>query len=123
MRIIYLRNRERSLSSAISFSNFSGKCLLAHQTSPMTAKTTVTVINPSQNGSWSILSESGLNGMCIIRFSHRAPSHQAWQRHWKLSPRSIIKKKNTKVGRVTCTLFIRIINIYEPFSFQKFRSY
>lgn len=69
----------RSASSARSFSIFSGKCLFAHQTKPITPKTIKTVISPSQNGSCNILSDKGLYGMFIILFSQRAPSHQAKQ--------------------------------------------
>lgn len=75
--------RLRSASSARSFSIFSGKCLLAHHTRPITANTTNTVIKPNQNGSVSIRSDKGLYGICIIRFSHRVPSHHAWHlREW-----------------------------------------
>lgn len=81
--LLYLR-RFRSASSAKSFSIFSGKWRLAHHTRPMNASTTNTVMSPSQNGSWSIRSDNGLYGMCIMRRSHRVPSHQAWQRHCHL---------------------------------------
>lgn len=76
--------RLRSASSASNFSIFSGKWRLAHHTSPMNASTTNTVIKPNQNGSCSIRSDNGLYGMCIMRRSHFAPSHQAWQRQWNL---------------------------------------
>lgn len=72
---VYLR-RFRSASSCSNFSIFSGKCLLAHQTIPITASTTKTVINPNQNGSWSIRSESGRYGI-FIRRSHFGPSNHA----------------------------------------------
>lgn len=73
--------RLRSESSASNFSIFSGKWRLAHHTNPITAITIVTVIRPSQKGSWNILSLRGLYGIRCIRFSHFVPSHQAWHLH------------------------------------------
>lgn len=62
-----------SNSSLTKRSNFSAKCLLAHQTNAITISTIAIVMRPSQKGSSSIRCESGLYGRCSQRVSHRGP--------------------------------------------------
>lgn len=67
-------NLPLSNSSLTKRSNFSAKCLLAHQTIAMIMSTMAIVIRPSQKGSSSIRCDSGLYGRCSQRVSHRRPT-------------------------------------------------